>query len=57
MTNPLGYANSATAGGNTVANLSQAYTNSQQSGWLNAALGALGGVAGGWASGGFKMPG
>jgi len=38
--NPLGYASAATAGGNTVANLSQAYTASNQS----QLLGALGGL-------------
>jgi hypothetical protein len=37
--NPLGYANAATSGGNTVANLSQANTSSQQSGLLSGLLG------------------
>lgn len=41
--NPLGYANTATEGGNTVANLSQAYKSSQSS----QLLGALGGIASG----------
>lgn len=41
--NPLGYASAATTGGNTVANLSNAVTNSQQSGVLG---GILGGVFG-----------
>ncbi len=41
--NPLGYANAATAGSDSVANLSQAVTASNQS----QLLGALGGLAGG----------
>src|SRR6266700_4381114 len=44
--NPLGYASAATTGGNTVANLSQAYTASQGPGLM----GLLGGVIGGAAS-------
>jgi hypothetical protein len=46
--NPLGYSSAATSGSNSVANLSQAYTQSQQSGLM----GALGGVIGGVAAGG-----
>ncbi len=52
--NPQSYAGEANAGSNSLAGLGQAYYQSQQSGWLNAALGAVGGVAGQWASGGFK---
>ena len=51
MLNPIGYAGSANQAGGTVANLSQAVTASQQSGWLNAALGGLGGAAGGFLGG------
>lgn len=45
--NPLGYASASTSGNNAVANLSQAYTSSNQS----QLLGALGGIVGGAASG------
>lgn len=45
--NPLGYASGATAGGNTVANLSQAVTASNQS----PLMGAIGGIVGGAAAG------
>lgn len=47
IANPLGYAGAATSGSNAVANLSQAYTASQQSGLM----GMLGGLAGGALSG------
>jgi hypothetical protein len=57
MLNPQSYAGEANSGSSSLANLGTAYYNSQQSGWLNAALGGLGAAAGGWASGGFKMPG
>jgi hypothetical protein len=57
LMNPQSYAGEANSGSNSLAGLGTAYYNSTQSGWLNAALGALGGAAGGWASGGFKMPG
>jgi hypothetical protein len=57
MMNPQSYASEANQGSGALAGLGTAYYNSQQSGWLNAALGALGGAAGAWASGGFKMPG
>lgn len=57
MLNPQSYGSLTNQGGGTLANLGTAYYNSQQSGWLNAALGGLGAAAGGWASGGFKMPG
>jgi hypothetical protein len=43
QTNPLGYAGTATSGGNTVAGLSGAVTSANQS----QLLGALGGIAGG----------
>jgi hypothetical protein len=42
--NPLGYASAATQGGNTVANLSQAVTASQQSGLMNALVGGAAGI-------------
>lgn len=54
--NPLGYAGSATGAASSVAGLSQAYTQSQQSQLLGALGGAVGGLASGWATGGFKMP-
>lgn len=57
MLNPTAYAGNANQGSSSLAGLGQAYYNTQQSGWLNAALGGLGAAAGGWASGGFKMPG
>lgn len=44
--NPLGYASAATSGGNTVANLSGAVTNSQQSGLLGGILGGVFGAGG-----------
>jgi hypothetical protein len=57
MMNPQSYAGEANQGSSALAGLGTAYYNTQQSGWLNAALGGLGAAAGGWASGGFKMPG
>lgn len=57
MLDPTAYSANANQGGSTLAGLGTAYYNTQQSGWLNAALGGLGAAAGGWASGGFKMPG
>lgn len=57
MMNPQSYAGLENQGQGSLANLGTAYYNTQQSGWLNGALGALGGAAGGWASGGFKKPG
>lgn len=57
MLDPTAYAGTANQGSGELAGLGTAYYNSQQSGWLNAALGGLGAAAGGWASGGFKMPG
>lgn len=53
--NPLGYAGGATAGGNTVANLSQAVTASNQSS-LGAALGGIvgGGLSAAGSAGGFR---
>jgi len=47
QTNPLGYAGTATSGGNTVAGLSGAVTQANQS----QLLGALGGIAGGVGAG------
>jgi hypothetical protein len=57
LLNPQSYAGEANQGSSALAGLGTAYYNTQQSGWLNAALGGLGAAAGGWASGGFKMPG
>jgi len=52
--NPLGYANSATSGSNAVAGLSNAVTASQQSGWMGALGGAVGGLfSGAGQAGGF----
>ncbi len=42
--NPVAFAGAANQGGDTVANLSNAVTNSQQSGWLNALLGGVAGA-------------
>ncbi|HWF03824.1 MAG TPA: hypothetical protein VHA06_09065 [Candidatus Angelobacter sp.] len=56
MLNPQSYAGLANQGEGSLAGLAQTNYNTQQSGWLNAALGGLGSAAGGWASGGFKMP-
>lgn len=52
--NPLGYSSSATSGSNSVADLSQAVTASEQSQLMGALGGITGGLATGWASGGFK---
>lgn len=57
MMNPQSYAGEANQGTSALSGIGTAYYNSQQSGWLNAALGGLGAAAGGWASGGFKTPG
>lgn len=57
LLNPTSYAGAANQGSGALANLGTAYYNTQQSGWLNAALGGLGAAAGGWASGGFALPG
>lgn len=56
MVNPLGFAGAATSGSNAVAGLSQAVTSSEQSGWLNALAGGVGGGLTAWATGGFKNP-
>jgi hypothetical protein len=56
MMNPQSYAGEANGGSSALAGLGTAAYQSQQSGWLNAALGGLGAAAGGWASGGFKKP-
>lgn len=47
--NPLGYGNAATAGAGAVANLSQAYNASTQSGLLNALVAGVGGVGAAYA--------
>jgi hypothetical protein len=54
--NPLGYGEQVnTAGKNAADTANQIAT--QQNSWINAAIGAAGTIAGGWATGGFKMPG
>lgn len=56
MVNPLGYAGAVNSGGDTVANLANAFQNSTQSGWFNALAGGIGGGLTSWATGGFKNP-
>jgi hypothetical protein len=51
--NPNGFAGSANSGAGEVANLSNAYTNSNQSQLLGALGGVVGGAAGGFFQGGF----
>lgn len=53
MMNPQSYAGEANQGSSALAGLGTASYNSQQSGWLNAALGGLGAAAGGLAAGGY----
>jgi len=49
MLNPTAYAGEANSGAGTLANLGQVNYNTQQSGWLNAALGGLGAVGAAYA--------
>lgn len=56
MMDPTAYSANANQGSSALSGLGTAEYQTQQSGWLNAALGGLGAAAGGWASGGFKMP-
>lgn len=54
--NPLGYGSQVNTAGAQAANTANQIA-SQQNSWINAAIGAAGSIAGGWATGGFKMPG
>ena len=51
--NPLGYENAATGAGSAAGTTEQQIANEDNS-WINAAIGAVGTAAGGWATGGFK---
>lgn len=53
--NPLGYEGAATSSGQAAETTANQIAQ-EQNGWETAALGAVGTVAGGWASGGFKKP-
>lgn len=52
--NPLGYENAATSSGSAVSTTANQIAQEQNS-WIDAALGAVGTAAGGWATGGFKV--
>lgn len=54
--NPLGYESNATSAGSAAGTTANQIA-SQNNSWVNAALGAVGAVGGGWASGGFKFAG
>jgi hypothetical protein len=53
--NPLGYESGATTAGGAAGTTANQIAE-QQNSWINAALGAAGSIAGGWAEGGFKKP-
>jgi hypothetical protein len=53
--NPLGFENAETSSG-SAASTTASQIASEEDSWINAAIGAVGTAAGGWASGGFKTP-
>jgi hypothetical protein len=53
--NPLGYEGAETSSGSAAGTTAEQIAQEENS-WENAAIGAVGTVAGGWATGGFKTP-
>jgi hypothetical protein len=53
--NPLGYEGAATSSGSAAGTTAEQIAEEENS-WENAAIGAVGTAAGGWATGGFKTP-